>query len=553
MLDEVLAAAGLTRDALGTAPGSGQLPGMQVDSIERTAELERVLALPERAPMSEDDRARASKALRKPGTTGELFAPQALGLRELANGPGLFAPMKVGAGKTLLSLLAATVTGAHRPVLVVPAALRDKTYREFSELLPQWHVRLPKILSYTEIGRPDRADALVREAPDLLILDEAHKARNLYAACTRRIGRAISLFAPKVAVLSGTLITHRLMDYWHLLLWSLREQAPVPLTAAEAGRWAEAIDSPDRMGVTCDLGALREIPGGFHAYMRSRAGVVPTPGSDCDAKIVMHAWSPKLPPDLKDLIAEVGTTRTRPDGQLLEDMEVSDCLCQLACGFWYRWNPEPPAEWMAPRAKWNAYLRWVLEKMLPDFDSPTQIVNALDRGGPVLPPLPTEGEELLAAWRAVRDTFTPTTEPVWIDDAPMRAAAAAPQTLIWVKYRAAGHKLAELGVPYYGGGTDPQTATPGTTIALSIQAHGTGRNMQAWSRSLVLTPPANADAWEQMIGRTHRRGQECDTVDVMVYTVINYHDRVVDRVLNDAEAIGDASGFESKLQIAQWA
>jgi hypothetical protein len=260
-----------------------------------------------------------------------------------------------------------------------------------------------------------------------------------------------------------------------------------------------------------------------------------------------------MPPKLKAIIDDVALTSMRPDGELLDEWELPECLCQLACGFYYVWDPMPPDWWLLPRRAWRAYERSVLDEHLPGFDSPSMIANALDHGGPLQPPAANLGRELLQAWRAVRDQFTPNPVPVWLDASIMTQAVerAGAGCLIWTKYRAVGHLLEGLGVPYYGGGTNPRAAK-GKTIAASIAAHGTGKNLQAWHRSLVLTPMANANAWEQLIGRTHRLGQRADTVHVDVLASIDYHGAVLGRVLAEARATSAASGFSHKLVDADW-
>ena len=548
MFDQLLEATGLDRSEFESRGELGRI--LRSEGVQDSDDVRRVLALDRRPECPERLIDLLSSALRL-DPEARLRESQTSALRELYDVGGLFAPMRVGSGKTLVTLLAPTLLDAQRPVLLLPASLRNKTRVEFAEYRKQWRVRLPQIVSYEELGRPDREHRLVELAPDLLILDEAHRARNLSAACSRRIARAVALLHPTVCALSGTLVTDSVMDYWHILLWCLGERAPVPMTAAEAGRWSQALDrevpSLKRLG----LGALEQLPGGFHEHMRSVRGVVPTPGSDCDASIEIDTWSPELPGELADVIKEVQVTRTRPDGELLEDTDVSDCLCQLACGFYYTWDPLPPEHWLGPRRAWNKYVRFVLEQHLPGFDSPSQVANALDNPAAPQPPGAPGGRHLLSAWREVRDTFEPNVVPVWIDDTPLKLAAKR-DGLIWVRYRAAGERLAELGVPYYPGGTDPQSAKPGSTIALSIAAHGTGRNLQAWGDNTVMTPPANDRMWEQMIGRTHRAGQTRDTVRVSVYTVLDYHHDVMARVRSQARATSRASGFSMKLADATW-
>lgn len=546
--------------------GVPESPLLRVAGVEGSADLQRVLALERRLEVTSELVDVLSQHLRL-DPAARLRAPQAAALRELYEVGGLFGPMRVGSGKTLVTLLAPTLLGAQRPVLMVPASLRDKTRREFAEYRQQWRVRLPHIVSYTELGRVEKEHYLLELAPDLLILDEAHKVRNLAAAVTRRVGRCVELLRPRVVALSGTLVTDGLMDYWHLLLWCLGNRAPVPMLAVEAGKWSRALDRDAKERLA--LGALEAFGAdGYHAFMRASRGVVPTPGNDCPATIEISSWSPALPPALAEMIAETKETGMRPDGELLEDMEIADVLCQLAQGFYYVWDPLPPEWWLKPRRAWNAYVRYVLEQQLVGFDSPSMVAMALDRSDAitretdryeqvrvvqnVMPPSWREGRGLLQAWRAVRDRFEPNTRPVWVNDAPLREAAKLEHTLIWVKHRAAGERLQQLGVSFYGGGTDPQSAVPGSTIALSIAAHGTGRNLQAWHRNAVMCPPANDRAHEQLIGRTHRQGQRSDAVYVSYLDTIAYHGDVLARVKTQAKATSKASGFTMKLAEATW-
>lgn len=520
--------------------------------------LTRVLMLPRREPASAELVAVLSAALRTrerndAGEPNELRAAQAEVLREAYEYGGVFAPMQVGAGKSLPTLLLPTLLRSARPVLMVPASLREKTRRDFARYRKDWFVRLPTIVSYEEMGRVDREDLLLRLNPDLLMLDEAHHVRN-DSARTRRVARCIEACKPVVVCLSGTLMTENLLDYQHHAVWCLNERAPVPTRRADAERWASALDRDLGPLKRIPMGALEYIPGGYHDWFRNSRGVVPTSGSDCSASIQISMWTPELPAALKQIIAGVTISSLRPDGELLDEWELPDCQSQLALGFYYVWDPLPPEWWLWPRRQWRQFVRDVLDAHLEGFDSEAQIVNALDAEVPTHEvPGADEGRRLLTAWRAVRDQFEPNTVPVWISDEVLREAVAAAKrepTLVWVRYRAAGLKLHELGLPYYGGGQDPEGARG--SIALSISAHGTGRNMQAWHRSLVLTPPANADAWEQLIGRTHRAGQRSDTVHVSVIGTIDYHATTMARILSQAHAITRASGFDHKLAIADW-
>lgn len=522
--------------------------------VTHTPEVDRVAALEAREPVSDEFVRLLSQHLRTRETNDEgeanmLRPAQALALRELYEYGGLVAPMRCGSGKTLVTLLAPTLLQSKRPLLLVPASLRDKTRRDFARYRLDWRVRLPKILSYEELSRKNQHTILEQLDPDLVLCDEAHKIRNRDAACTRRVDR-FRKAKPSVvwAELSGTLIDDRLAHYRPAFVRSLGDRAPVPLAEVDAEEWAAYVDRDVPTRRRMSAGALEQL-GDFHEYMRSRRGVVPTPGSECDAGIEIATWSPELPETVSTTIREVTLTGERPDGILLGERELPDCLCQLALGFYYVWDPLPPAWWLTPRSDWVAWVRERLDEHHPEYDSTEQLAAGLDHGKL----RDTEGKQALEAWRAVKHRFEPNRVPVWVDRGILTQAIdrAGDGCLVWVRYRAAGFELARQGVEYFGEGTHAEAAE-GRTIAASIAAHGTGANLQAWARNLVLTPPAGAHIWEQLLARTHREGQKADTVFVDLIDAIGYHSDVVSRARSQARAVGRASGFSQKLVEATW-
>ena len=545
------------------------LRGHGVD-VRQSPDLTRIRALPRSSP---HDVAAYSRALRRygdddrcPHHTGEscklcggsgviaLRDDQAAALHASMQCSGLFAHMQVGSGKTLVTLAAPVMFGSLRPVMLLPSSMfrkSPKTQRDYARYQLAWRVRLPRLVSYQELGHPRNEHRLFELQPDLLIMDEADALRNVDASVTRRVKRYLEAHPDTIVMaLSGTLITGDLLDYHHHAVWALGDAAPVPIVRAEAERWSQASASLER----ARHGDVQDLPGGLSSWIRGTAGVVATEGVGCPASIEVTAWRPDLPDDLRRIITSVAASHMRPDGELLEDLDLPDCLSQLAQGFFYIWDPMPPDWWLRPRRAWAAYIALVLALHLPGFDSPSMVRDALDAGGPVLPPEAAAGRDVLAAWRTVKDEFIPHTRPIWITDSIMRQAIARarPGTLMWTGYRASGHLLDRLGVPYYGGGTDPEAIKGTPTIALSIASHGVGRNLQAWHRAMFLSIPANARQWEQTIGREHRPGQRAPRVYVDIIQAIDYHSNTIARVLTAARKDSRASGFDHKLLAADW-
>ncbi len=176
-----------------------------------------------------------------------LFPQQAFTLREFHENRGAFAALDTGDGKTLISFLAAHVADAKRPVLVIPEALREKTFREFGEYAQHWVTPRPppRIVGYKELTREENVDLLERLEPDLYIFDEFHKASNQEGSAAKRLGRDIDARNVPCLVMTATSGRLSILDYSHGLTWALKENTPVPLDHAELECWANAIDLKD--------------------------------------------------------------------------------------------------------------------------------------------------------------------------------------------------------------------------------------------------------------------------------------------------------------------
>lgn len=157
----------------------------------------------------------------------------------------------------------------------------------------------------------------------------------------------------------------------------------------------------------------------------------------------------------------------------------------------------------------------------------------------------TRHDELLRAWVAWsalhKHKQRPPTKAIWIskfliDYAVLWAADQKKQgfdVIIWYDFDEIGKELARRGIPVYGAGTEPPKKS--VTCALSIQTHSEGKNLQQWSRQIVLCPPASGKRWEQMLARTHRPGQTAQDVTCWV---MQHVDEFID-ALNGARRAAD--------------
>lgn len=510
-----------------------------------------------------------TEILRTPGGTMSLRPIQAQALYEIAKHKGLFGPIRVGGGKTLISLLTPFVLGEERAVLLLPAALRDKTERERRQLAKHWRVsRGLRILSYEEMGREAQANALEFYRPRLIIADEAHRLKNKRAGVTRRIVRYMREHPETHFVaISGTMIKNSLRNFAHILRWTHKALAPVPESEGELEEWADALDEDSNMFTRSRPGVLLRlaepedvVPGddlrtarrGFQRRLLETPAVVATQGEQvaCSLYIEAREFKPNAVTDAN--FQRLRSTWETPDGWALSQaVDVWRHARELALGLHYAWDPRPPQEWLNARREWAAFVRETLSHSR-SLDTELQVAKACASG--------QLDDSAFRAWQDIRDTFRINSKPVWHDDAALVSCEAwlkGGPGIVWVEHTFFGDELERrTGVPYYreGGlnkaGQPIETHDPKRPLIASVAANATGRNLQAWARNLVTSCPGGAVVWEQLLGRTHRDGQTADQVEVEVLFACIEHANAWERALAEARMTEDTMGQPQKILFA---
>jgi hypothetical protein len=517
--------------------------------ILASAELHRVLDLPkvdwEKAEDLESFTALATRSLKLPQGTQTLWPQQAAALRYAHDCGGLFGPIPVGNGKTLISFLAPVVLDSKRPLLIVPARLRDKTYREFAVLEQHWksHPGL-QVVSYEKISNASGTAFLQKHRPDLIIFDEVHKLKNKGAAVTRKISAWMRTFPEtRILAMSGTVTKRSLLDFNHILEWALPQGCPLPKPRLEVEAWAAAVDEikpheqreptePGALAMLCDPVERTQGREGVRKALRRRIqqtpGVLACRGQKVDASLnislVLEAGYGRVVRGLAKKLQE----GVLPNGDvfLVEGKEGSAAALNarwrtmrtLTSGFWYDWDPKPPADWMELRAGWKRVVRRLLEEHLPGLESEALVTRAAQQRK-----LGASAYELYERWAGVRNEHKWDVVPVWVDDAIVQRVAKWVKVhngLIWVSEVALGERLEkELGLPYFHemgkdrlGRPVMSTRPSDGSVVVSVASISDGQNLQAWNENLVISPPPTGSVWEQMIGRTHRPGQLADEV-----------------------------------------
>lgn len=540
--------------------------------VTESEDFKRVRDLPRReAPRDLCDL--MTQAFKTPRGTQRLRPLQAGTLTDLFDWKGAIGQIPVGGGKTLVSLLAALIMGARRTLLLVPANLKRKT-EKFDIPFYAEHWRMPSCLvieTYERLQTAKNANLLFDLMPDLVVADEAHFLRNKDTARWRRFSRFFNEHPtqrPPLLAMTGTLTTRSLRDYWHIVKLALPNQCPMPLHWNRLQEWADALDAhvPEERRVA--PGALMQfcrrgetVREGYRRRFCETPGIISSTSTgfaddEIEPGMELHELDPgEPPPDIRNAFRQLRETWETPGGE-----EISDAVSlwrhagSLAQGFYLRWvwpGGQPDVEWLARRKAWKKFVRHTLQHNRRQLDSELQVWNACEAGV-------YQSQEWLD-WKEMEarpyGLKGPPTEAVWVSNWLVQHARSFVERqrsrfIIWCRNPGMGERMAEqLGVPYYGGGDDGILDRRQTCVA-SIQAHGTGKNLQTFSKNLFLAPPLGGMQWEQTLGRTHRSGQQADTVEYYIYLHCKELVNGFYKALGDAEYTEETTGTPQRLRRA---
>lgn len=566
-------------------------------------EMQRILALPVDARSPEDTLEelvqRYTDRFRVPGGTWTLFPAQALALAVIEETGGLLASIMVGGGKTLIASLAPRVLGIapYRTMLLTRAKLVDSFYREQRRYGAHFDVdRNIRVFSYDKLSHPNEGPRLLEELrPDLIIADEAHALKAETSSRRKRFARYFEANPDcRFVAMSGTMTKTSIYDYHHLARIALGDGSPLPRAKSTLETWAACLDVARGRGPTPEPHQWRAMEPlvrewapriGEHAgdimarsvlerqsltrrcyfaRLASTPGVVHTRTDRVGASLEIHPITDlEVPASVRDALTKADREYLLPDDEEIESpLAKARVMRQLVQGLFYVWDwPDgPDLAWLSARRAYARAIRQTIEALADHRDSPALVERSLASGEL------DDREDLVRAWgRWALHSHKPAppTAPVWLDrylveDAFKRAqkARGTPPALVWYEHRHVAQALHDLGMDVYWPeeGRNPEDADPAAgPVALSVHAHTDGLNLQhRWHRNLVLCPPTDGGTWEQMIGRTHRTGQEADTVTVEVYAHARPYVNQLNEAIRRARYIEQVNGQQQKLLIADW-
>ncbi len=435
-----------------------------------------------------------------------LNAVQAWTLREARVVGGILGFVGVGAGKSVSGILAPLVFDDCRLAVILIEPKQRRHYREHYLRLRE-HFRVPSIVydgfldndpgatvpgtpplhvvPYSKLSHKTSSKLLEHLSPDVLILDEAHRAVGKSAIGRRvkrytvskirereeAIGRGEAVRARAVRLLdwSGTLEDKSIEDTQFLAAYTLGTGSPLPLDPVEAKRWTQVFDPvrrPDRSSSTAkelqlafageefddesieDLlveGPERKLREGYQKRRVETLGVISASASSINAAIYFGERKiAKIPPKVREALAGVRDEWKRPDGEVFtEKVEEIACARQVACGFYSYWAfPKHPCscksglvrcdqcllidEWYEKRKKFNKELRDQLLLGEANLDSRKLCEEAAERywqSPPYRGELPKWQSLAWPAWRDVEKRVDYVERVHWIDDYVARDAA----------------------------------------------------------------------------------------------------------------------------------
>lgn len=530
--------------------------------VQRSEDLVRIVDLPRRS-LDLSSVPDLTPAFRRPGGTMVLRPIQSAVLWEAEKCQGVVGALGVGHGKSLCLLLLPDVVHAKRALLLVPPELKRQLVEVDIPLYSQhFYIRteLFSIVAYSELSSTKSSNLLEELSPDWVFADEAHRLKCFSSVRTKRF---LDYFDehPKCrfGCLTGSISAKSIRDFAHLSNLALRNGSPTPLNSRAVEEWAEALDSPKGDLPQLPAGALSmlcsddelvkgDYRGAFRRRLVETQGWVATTGQAFSGSLYIRPVFPKIPEVIAKALTKLRKTWEIGEEELEDATALARVARQLACGFYYRWVWGPEGvdrEWLSARAAWHKEIRDFLKRpRITGVDSPALLEKAAASG--------QWQADSWEAWKLVKDRPEPPVEAVWLSEYMIDYALEWAQKepgIVWFSHRTLGERFRSRGFPTYGAGTDASTTTPeeNPAIACSTKAQGEGKNLQRWSRNLLLCPPSGGKTFEQVIGRTHRPGQEADEVwfDLCLHTPEFVSS--LEQAREDAKYVYATQGQEQKL------
>ncbi len=459
------------------------------------------------------------------------------------------------------------------------------------------------VLPYSRLSLENNSDVLGELNPTAIIADECDAVRGDSSRTRRLLAFFSAMHMPpnvraerrktKFCALTGSLTDSSILEFGNLSLLALRDKSPVPLVRDTQEEWARCLDpseSPSPMGELRRLGEGGEdVRHAFRRRLKETLGFIISEGSkvvvagtDQEVRVVVRERpAPKIPDIIEQALAKVRMFQRpdtliggRQDEELDDPMSQARCAAEVATGVFYRWKFPPIKgvpqqedtinEWYAARKLWNKEVRMKCQRGETYLDSPKLCEVAAMRAWGDMQPNPSRPmwkAEHWPRWREIKDKVQHQPEakrlhPYLVEDAV--AWGKENRGIIWYGMSEFGKWVAELsGFTLYTGGQGAgEKLRLGLTrgrgeksIIVSIKSHGRGRDrfQYFYNRQLVANTMASSKGWEQLLGRSHRRGQKSEIVTAEVYLHTPELRKSFDAAMRKSKYVEDVLGSVQKL------
>lgn len=467
---------------------------------------------------------------------------------------------------TLLSLLLPSLMGWERPVLFVPAGLRDKTFMlDIPALSRHWRL-LPartrddrfvyegqrvsaggegalseggpylEISSYEELSR-DYDDYLAnRRIPDGIEGDEIHKLAARGSGRTKKLSRFFNAFPyTEFAGFTASLVHRSVLDYGHLTNFALKDTSPLPHSFIELKTWADVIDegipdyarpSPGAMWDFCKRGET--VRDGYRRRFLETPGIISSVDLSTTIGLqVREVAMPEIPQVIREAFTRLRNHAQTPNGEVAATkLDQLRHARELLLGMYLRWvwpDGKKDKEWIDARRWWKKYVRKMTTRSHGGMwlDTEAQVANAVEGGmidGIIYDEKTGEPHEAYRDWVRIRDDrkakwggkVEPPKKVEWLSDYMLVALekwASENLGIVWVENIGVLEKLRERNgdrFGCFGAGEDEIEHESGKRSVFATWAHATGKNLQMFNRMCFSNPMQNGKAFEQTLGREHR-------------------------------------------------
>lgn len=343
-----------------------------------------------------------------------------------------------------------------------------------------------------------------------------------------------------------------------------------------------------------------------HAYMRrlcSAPGVVSSGDADIGVSLILA--NREIPQEeceaapgwkrLQQLIADVEQAWLTPNGDEIEHaIHTWKWMFELSAGFYNQltWptateyaerkgmSVEQAAETLAKARQYHvahqAYSRtlrkWLDAHAKPGLDTPFLVGSWMHRHPEQARAQAADLYESWTAWKGLDFAGRPDRDSSAVRICPYKVNRAVkwvreeldtPGGIIWAYHedmarwchealREAGHDPLLCLAGEAGNRAILDHENSNRIVVASISAHGTAKNLQHFSRSFLLQTPRPPAMAEQLLGRTHRSGQEADEVLVQMCNTGDFDHQNFAACVNDAVYIHTTTDNRQKLVYATY-